>query len=58
MVFERIHRVLAPYTHSKIEENQYLDIDNGCFVDFKPGMGHLCALELGTHHLTFQKCLD
>lgn len=43
---------------SKIEENQYLDIDNGCFVDFKSGMGYLCALELGTHRLTFQKSLD
>lgn len=44
--------------HQKIEAQQYIDIDNGCFVDFKPGMGQLCAFELGTHQLTFQKNIE
>lgn len=31
-----------------------IGIDNGCVYKSKPGMGQLCALELGTHELYFQ----
>ena len=34
---------------------QAIDIDNGCFVNWKAGMGQLCALQLDTFELTFQK---
>lgn len=30
-------------------------IDNGCAFHYIEGLGHLCALELGTHQLTFQE---
>ena len=32
-----------------------INIDNGCFAPASRGMHHLCALELGTHDLTFQE---
>jgi len=32
-----------------------INIDNGCFVPNRRGMGHLCALTLGTHALTFEE---
>ena len=44
--------------HKDLDKNQVIDIDNGCFVDFKPGMGNLCAMELDSHLLMFQPRLD
>ncbi|MEL7220660.1 MAG: metallophosphoesterase family protein [Bacteroidota bacterium] len=35
-----------------------LVIDNGCVFGHRPGLGHLAALELGTHELTFMACVD
>lgn len=32
-----------------------INIDNGCFARADQGMNNLCALELGTHLLTFQE---
>jgi serine/threonine protein phosphatase 1 len=32
-----------------------INIDNGCFAPASRGMHHLCALELGSHALTFQE---
>lgn len=37
---------------------QVIDIDNGCFVTWKPKMGKLCALELDTLVTYFQKNID
>jgi serine/threonine protein phosphatase 1 len=35
-----------------------INIDAGCFATHRPGMGYLCALELGSHALTFQETVD
>jgi serine/threonine protein phosphatase 1 len=32
-----------------------INIDAGCFAKNKSGLGYLCALELGSHALTFQE---
>ncbi|WP_026231794.1 metallophosphoesterase family protein [Neolewinella persica] len=32
-----------------------INVDAGCFAKKRSGMGYLCALELGSHALTFQK---
>jgi len=38
-----------------LEHMPVINIDAGCFAKHMPGMGHLCALELGSHALTFQE---
>ncbi len=43
--------------HKNLAENQYLDLDCGCYAD-KEGMGRLCAYELKSGRLFFQKRLD
>jgi len=40
-----------------LDKNQYLDIDNGCYSK-RPGQGQLCAFNLDTQELFFQKNLD
>ena len=42
---------------SNITENQYINIDNGCFYD-KNGQNHLCCFELDKRTLTFQENID
>ncbi|MCB0852977.1 MAG: serine/threonine protein phosphatase [Bacteroidetes bacterium] len=37
-----------------LEEDQVLDIDNGCFARYKEGMGQLCAFDLVNRDLFFQ----
>lgn len=39
---------------SNLETQRVINIDNGCFMDSKPGMSHLCALNMDTMELTFQ----
>ncbi len=56
----------TPSTKQEIEEmgkyikmNQYINLDCGCFVSQKRAdMGFLTALNLDTHELYFQKCVD
>jgi serine/threonine protein phosphatase 1 len=38
-----------------VEHLPVINIDAGCFAKHTSGMGHLCALELGSHALTFQE---
>jgi len=39
-------------------QKQAIGIDNGCFVDFKSGMGQICAFDLTNWELYFQKNLE
>lgn len=41
-----------------ITKNQYMNIDNGCFIKDKNGFGKLCCLELSKSTLTFQNSID
>jgi predicted MPP superfamily phosphohydrolase len=41
-----------------LEENQVINIDNGCFSKNSPGRGNLCAFELTKRELFFQPNLD
>ena len=41
-----------------ITKNQYMNIDNGCFIKDKNGFGKLCCLELSKRILTFQNSVD
>jgi len=41
-----------------ITKNQYMNIDNGCFIKDKKGFGKLCCLELTKLTLTFQDNID
>lgn len=42
-----------------MEKNQFLNIDNGCFFNRQgDSFGHLCAFDLDTHDLIFQKNID
>ncbi|MEZ4773491.1 MAG: metallophosphoesterase family protein [Bacteroidia bacterium] len=41
-----------------LEEDQVLDIDNGCFARYKNGMGQLCAFDLTNRDLYFQKNIE
>ena len=42
----------------KLEQQQYLDIDAGCFAKHLPGKGYLCAFDMTNRELTFQNNLD
>ena len=37
-----------------LPDQQVLDIDNGCFAKFRPGMGKLCAFDMSHNLLYFQ----
>ncbi|MEO1415303.1 MAG: metallophosphoesterase family protein [Bacteroidota bacterium] len=41
-----------------LPDQQVLDIDNGCFAKFRPGMGKLCAFDMSHNLLYFQDNLD
>ncbi|RMG57518.1 MAG: serine/threonine protein phosphatase [Bacteroidetes bacterium] len=41
-----------------LDEDQVLDIDNGCYAKHKPGLGKLCAFELMERKLFFQENID
>jgi serine/threonine protein phosphatase 1 len=43
---------------SALEQDQVLDIDNGCFAKYRSGLGQLCAFELGSRSLYFQENVD
>ena len=47
---EVIRSMVADWTHIPA-----IDIDNGCFISFQEGMGHLCSFELTFRKLFFQK---
>ncbi|MEM7374918.1 MAG: metallophosphoesterase family protein [Bacteroidota bacterium] len=38
-----------------LDEDQVLDIDNGCFAKYKEGLGRLCAFDMTNKHLYFQE---
>ncbi len=38
-----------------LDQLPVINIDNGCFAPASQGMHNLCALELGTHKLTFEE---
>jgi serine/threonine protein phosphatase 1 len=42
----------------KIYETRVLNLDNGCVYYNEKGFGSLCALELETHTLYFEECID
>ena len=42
---------------NEIKAKQYLNIDNGCFID-KSGYGHLLAFDMTNQHLYSQPCKD
>lgn len=41
-----------------LDEDQILDIDNGCFAKYKEGLGKLCAFDLTNRELFFQENID
>ncbi|MEL6926178.1 MAG: metallophosphoesterase family protein, partial [Bacteroidota bacterium] len=41
-----------------LDQLRYIDIDNGCYRYDNPKKGHLCAFNLDTRELTFQKNID
>ncbi|MEO0469698.1 MAG: metallophosphoesterase family protein [Bacteroidota bacterium] len=41
-----------------LDEDQVLDIDNGCFAKYTVGMGQLCAFDMTYRQLYFQENLD
>jgi serine/threonine protein phosphatase 1 len=41
-----------------MEADQVLDIDNGCFAKYKPGLGKLCAFDMSNPQLYFQDNID
>ncbi|MDX2286771.1 MAG: metallophosphoesterase family protein [Bacteroidia bacterium] len=41
-----------------LDEDQVIDIDNGCFAKYKPGLGRLCALDLTSRQLYFQDNIE
>jgi serine/threonine protein phosphatase 1 len=41
-----------------LDEDQVLDIDNGCFARYKEGMGQLCAFDLVNRDLYFQENIE
>lgn len=41
-----------------LDEDQVLDIDNGCFAKYKEGLGKLCAFEMTGRELFFQENID
>lgn len=43
---------------NNLDEHQVLDIDNGCFAKFRPGLGKLCAFDLTHTLLYFQDNID
>ncbi|MCI4669632.1 MAG: serine/threonine protein phosphatase [Bacteroidia bacterium] len=43
---------------SLLDQDQVLDIDNGCFAKYRSGLGNLCAFELTTKELYFQENVD
>jgi len=43
---------------AQAEHLPVIDIDNGCYARSQSGKGHLCALELGGHRLSFQPNID
>lgn len=44
--------------HEVLNEDQVLDIDNGCFAKFREGMGQLCAFDMTNKALYFQENID
>ncbi|MEM6632344.1 MAG: metallophosphoesterase family protein [Bacteroidota bacterium] len=50
---EVIRSMVADWTHIPA-----IDIDNGCFISFQEGMGHLCSFELTFRKLFFQKNVE
>jgi serine/threonine protein phosphatase 1 len=46
--------------HKTLHRNQYINIDAGCvFVDYaSQGLGNLCAFNLNTQEITFQRNID
>jgi serine/threonine protein phosphatase 1 len=41
-----------------LQEDQVLDIDNGCFAKYKEGLGQLCAFEMTQRQLFFQENIE
>ena len=41
-----------------LQEDQVLDIDNGCFARYKDGMGQLCAFDMVNRDLYFQANIE
>lgn len=41
-----------------MDEDQVLDIDNGCFAKYKGGLGRLCAFDMSNRELYFQENID
>ncbi|MDX1909179.1 MAG: metallophosphoesterase family protein [Bacteroidia bacterium] len=41
-----------------LEEDQVIDIDNGCFAKLTPGLGKLCAFDMSRRMLFFQENID
>ncbi len=44
--------------YDELDQNQVLDIDNGCFSRNHPGMGQLCAFDITNLDLYFQANID
>lgn len=44
--------------YNRLHQNRFLDIDNGCFAGFNPGMGQLCAFDMTRQKLYFQENVD
>lgn len=43
---------------SLLDQDQVLDIDNGCFAKYRAGLGNLCAFDLNSKELIFQENID
>lgn len=41
-----------------LDEDQILDIDNGCYAKYKEGMGQLCAFDMTYRELYFQENIE
>lgn len=46
------------FMHRSLGELPVLDIDNGCFAKFQPGMGSLCAFDMTNRRLYFQENIE
>jgi serine/threonine protein phosphatase 1 len=42
----------------KLDQNQFLGIDNGCWKAGEPGLGNLCCFDLDSRELWFQEFKD